>query len=53
MASNSIEVARLNRLDDRPEINGPDVVNSVRVDDRAIRKDLKEHAKLAAVVGAP
>ena len=53
MASDPVEVARLNRLDDRSKIGRPNVVNSVRVDDSPISEDLKEHSKLAAVVRAP
>ena len=51
MAPDPIEVARLNRFDDRPEIGRSKVVDTFRVDDGSIGEDLKKHAKLAAVVG--
>ena len=51
MASDPVEVARLNRLDDRPEIGRPKVVDPLRVNDGSIGEDLKKHAELAAVVG--
>ena len=53
VAPDPVEVAGLNRVDDRPEIGRPYVVNAFRVDDGSIREDLKEHSKLATVVGTP
>ena len=53
VASDPVEVAGLNRVDDRSEIGRPYVMNAFGVDDRSIREDLKKHAKLAAVVGTP
>jgi hypothetical protein len=47
-----IQLTRLNRIDDRPEIGRLEVVYPLRIHDGSIGEDLEEHSELAAIVGA-
>ncbi len=48
----SVQLTRLNHVDDRLEIGRPEAVYALRIHDGSIGEDLQEHSELAAVVGA-
>jgi hypothetical protein len=47
-----VKLTGLHGLQDRPEIRGPQTVNTVGVDNRPITENLERHRELAAVVRA-
>ena len=52
MAPEPVELARLDGIDDRLQVGGPEVVDALGIDDGPIGEDLEEHPELAAVIGA-
>ena len=51
VAAHPVELARLDRVDDRLEVGRPDAVDALGVDHGAVGEDLEEHAEVAAIVG--